>query len=506
MKGKPVLIFLALLIVLSAVYAPVFTSYYAHHDDYVYFVRGQNYMERHPFWEGEFSNGRYLAAVFYTLSGWAVNSVWDLNLLRLVSIGILALCGLTCFSFFHRYLKSDLQALLSVVSLLTLPPFGVLVSWALNVSKAPALVFTCAAFSAVAGGVRVAPVSGKAITSCEAGAVFLFLCALGTYPPAAMFYWFLLALWIVVERPGISTVHFSVRPFFVVGFISMGLYFGIVHFLKTTFGTLTNTLYNPYALTTDYVGKIRWFLQEPLKNAENLWNIFPHPSTACFVLLIIGGGVLVALSRLYGRWKAGASVGLIWKYLLINPLLILVLLILSFLPNLLAVGNAAFYRCSAALTSIVFILFLWAAVQMANVFSEQVRRNIIFVILLLTACCGAYHARFNILNYRIIPSHRELVYVKARLRRPDLYKFHHVHFIRPDEAAYQTVRRYDEFGVPSTHYRQNISLILKCALREIGLEPFFWHFYPRITQSRSPMPPPVSDVLVIDMTKMETSD
>ncbi len=112
---------------------------------------------------------------------------------------------------------------------------------------------------------------------------------------------------------------------------------------------------------------------------------------------------------------------------------------------------------------------------------------------------GVFQAYDNILQYRIIPSQNELAYIKKQLRRQDLYRFQRVHFIRPDPKMYEAFRRYDEFGVPTTAYKQDIPGILKCALREIGLEPFFWYFYPRITQGASDHLPIDAGTLIIDM-------
>jgi hypothetical protein len=167
-----------------------------------------------------------------------------------------------------------------------------------------------------------------------------------------------------------------------------------------------------------------------------------------------------------------------------NVFFILSLVLLSFLPNLLAPGYAAFYRCSLALTPMIFLIFLWALLQLITLFPRAVRRHVVMLFLAGLMGYGVFQAYDNILQYRIIPSQNELAYIKKQLRRQDLYQFQRVHLIRPDPKMYEAFRRYDEFGVPTTAYQQGIPGILKCALREIGLEPFFGIFIHVLPRAR----------------------
>ena len=108
----------------------------------------------------------------------------------------------------------------------------------------------------------------------------------------------------------------------------------------------------------------------------------------------------------------------------------------------------------------------------------------------------------TILKYRALPSHQEITFLIDQLNRKDLASFDQVHFIPPDKSVYKKTRRYDEFGVPSSHFRQNYPLMLKGALREIGAEELFWNFYGHITVGKKIEESGKSRVLVIDMQKM----
>jgi len=492
---SPIFVFLIMLILLSAIYAPAYTSYYAHHDDYSYFVYDKEEFRVHPFFEWELSNGRYVLAVFDVLAGWSVRSVEDLNRLRFLSVVILAVCGVSCVGLLYKYSQNFFYALLATVCLLTLPPFQVMVMWASSAVKAVALIFSSLAFYWARKALNHSGGMGYSVL-----AVLSLVAAIMTYPPGAMFYWFLFALLIFAERWTIFTL--SDRRILLlsgIGFLAMEVYYVTVKSLQQPLEKATNMLYSPYVLASDYGQKMSWFVREPLSNAMNLWNIFPKLHVTLFVLIIIGSGVLINVFRILRDRKLMDDSRMIWKKSGIPVFIILFLVLLSFSPNLLTTGYAAFYRCSLALTPMIFLIILWATMNIVTLFPKTVKGYAVISIMMWMTVYGVLQARTNMLQYRILPSSKELTFVKDRLRRPDLDRFRRIVFIFPDPRTYQAVRRYDEFGVPATAYPHNIPWILKCALREMGMEPLYRHFYHNIYHSTSDNLPKDAKTLIIDM-------
>jgi hypothetical protein len=498
--GSP---FLVLLIVLSVIYWPVLVFDYAYHDDYVYFVREAYQFQDWVFFDGEFSNGRYLTSYLQNGLGYVVNRVSDLSFLRFFSVIILSLIGTICFQMIHAVFQNRIHSILAIVSLLTLAPFQVYVSWSMSVGKIPAILFASLAMAVMWHAENQAVYLKAKIHLYRILALLLMLCALSTYQPGAMFYWSLLILVMMIHRKEAYAPTTSLRmdPFFLIGMVSMGLYFLIVSLLKETFGKHTNTLYNPYEISFDIREKISWFIQEPLLNAIHLWNIERSLSFTWLVILVIGIGIMCYLRQHKKSLTLQPPGKAALFNLIIHALLVVVLMLLSFSPNLLARGEAAFYRCCVGLSSAILITVLWSLKHITDIFPAKIKNLLLLGILLLMSLYGIIQAQQQMINLRIMPSQAELSLLKGQLRYADLERIDHIHFLQADPKWYASIKRYDEFGVPSTHYPQDLPLMLKCALREIGQEPRFWQFYPRITHSWVPQPQ-AERTLVIDLRNL----
>ena len=148
------------------------------------------------------------------------------------------------------------------------------------------------------------------------------------------------------------------------------------------------------------------------------------------------------------------------------PGIYLSLLVLSFLPNLLAVQNAAFYRCCSALAAIVAILLIWAVGQWMIFVPSKIKTLTLTGILLILFFCGAQKAFFNILLDRVIPSKVEFVYIESILRNINLDRYRHIHVIRPVQSF--VPQRYDEFGILTTNNLRALAFYFACVSGEIG--------------------------------------
>src|SRR3989338_4722258 len=90
---KHSLLFLILLGYLSLVYLPALTNYYAHHDEYQFFINDIGANRHFPFFYGEFSLGRYLSPYIYEFQEARARNIADLNLLRFQTVVNVSLCG-----------------------------------------------------------------------------------------------------------------------------------------------------------------------------------------------------------------------------------------------------------------------------------------------------------------------------------------------------------------------------------------------------------------------------
>jgi hypothetical protein len=397
--------------------------------------------------------------------------------------------------------RNDIHSLLAVLSLLTLAPFQVYVSWSMSVGKLPSILFASLAMAVMLHAENQAASLKAKIYLLRLLAFLLLLCALSTYQPGAMFYWVLLILVIMIQKGGPSPSSLRIYPSFLTGILSMGVYFMIVRLLKEPFGKHTNFLYNPYEISLNLRGKISWFLREPLINALNLWDVERSSQFTGFVLITILTGILCFLHRCKQNFSQQSLKKSHLRNLIVNPLLVMMLMLLSFSPNLLARGESAFYRCCVGLSSSVLILLLWSLKHIMDIFPAKTKNSLFLGMLLIMSLYGIITAQHQMINLRIIPSYAELCFLKGQLRQADLKQVNDIHFIQADPKWYASFQRYDEFGAPSSHYQQNLPLMLKCALREIGQEFRFWQFYPRITHGR--LSQPYKDgTLVIDFRNL----
>lgn len=476
------LLFAGFALCLSTIYSNTLFTYYAHHDDYIYFMTDKDQVTLNPYVETELSNGRYLLGLFYSIFDPFVETIADLARLRLFVIFVLSICGAIIFSVINNYFRNSIYSFLFILTVFTLPPFEILVSWAHNASKSISLLFACLSFY-------------WAARNSIPLAVTLFICALCTYPSGAMFYWFILFIHLAGQKPPFFAGIKQEKRFFIAGLGAIVAYAILVHFLKPWVGTLTNAIYNPYIHTTDIFGKIGWFAKEPLTNSLNLWNLFPKKTYTALSLALIFAGALKYLVSAKNEIKNILLFG-IWG---------IIFLILTFLPNWVTSANVAFYRCSLALTPFVFFILTWSLLQIIAILPRNMLKNTTAIIFFIVCIYGSFLAFANTAHYRALPSGWEITFLKNQLKRADLYTFKKIHFILPAGKLYENVRRYDEFGVPSSHYRQDIPIMLKSALREIGLENFFWYWYERngisIGKETDPLPTD-KETLIIRFSEM----
>ncbi|MDX6414203.1 MAG: hypothetical protein QOH23_1613 [Gaiellaceae bacterium] len=385
-------------------YFPAIVVPYGFMDDY-YLLAWQRGLEG-EFWKTATQFGRPLHALF--LSG-AFGLAPDIGALRLVRL--LGLLGVMLLALLLYYVlrQAELGRWLSTgvcVSVVSLASFQIYVSWA--------AIFEAPYVAALAGlaSLRLRSASGlegRRALIRRAEASTLLLCALLSYQPAAMFFWVFTA--IDVLRPGQELAR-ALRKFCEsLAVAAVALFFGYaavrigVHFYGGAFSGRTH-------LVHDFVGKARWFWNEPIVNSLGMFNLVPTASAACAIAVVAAVGILL-LHRESGRGALG-FLGLAVAFV---PL--------SYTPNLVISENFASYRSTAALAALV-TLYLWlglSGITRALTSSEYrgARRVVTpFVVLALAAL-----ASFAALALIVVPLVRPLerVSVHTLTSGPELGTF-----------------------------------------------------------------------------------
>ena len=502
---KNTLLFICLLITLCITYWPALVMPYVYHDEFRFWERIPGSLAVHSLYYYLFAFGRFLGATILTIVGWLVNNVTDLNMIRFITLMQLGLCGLFLMVWWHKYFVNPINSFLATIIILTLPPFQSIAMYAPNCIIATAILLSLWAAVRTSQISLTEPWERRIISPSAILSILFLFFALSIYASAATFYWIIVAI-VILSNQAESQNNFKNQliNFFSIGTIALVIYALILKLFKSIVIPHTFGMYNPYVLTTDVLGRLKWFMREPLVNALNLWNIFPKTSYAIIAFIFILSGGLISIRDVIKHYRNGKK-GENFVRRFLNLFLFLLLLILSFLPNLLASGEAPFYRCSTALTSIILLTLLWAIQQWLSVFPKPSQPFILTFILFIGFIYGVLQAQKTVLYDRVIPSSIEFNYIKHIFKKTDLNQYKQIYFIRPQ--LFNLKYRYDEFAAPSTHFPQDSVGITLCVARELGKENQVYSNRMKITSAT--YPPTESDLkestLIIDMTKLFNS-
>jgi len=385
-------------------YVPAIVVPYGFMDDY-YLLAWQRGLEG-EFWKTATQFGRPLHALF--LSG-AFGLASDIGALRLVRL--LGLLGVMLLALFLYYVLREVGVgpWLSTgvcVSVVSLASVQIYVSWA-AIFEAP--------YVAVLAGLAslrlrsASGLEGRHAHIRRGEAATLLLCALLSYQPAAMFFWVFTA--IDVLRPHQELAR-ALRKFGEsLAVAAVALFFGYVavrigvHFYGGAFAGRTN-------LVHDFVGKARWFWDEPIVNSLGMFNLIPTPSAALAIAVVAAIGIVLLHSGC-GR-RALGFLGLAVAFV---PL--------SYTPNLVISENFASYRSTAALATLLTLYLwfgLWGIARALNSSALPATRRVVTRVFVLAL---AALASFAALALVAVPLLRPLerVSVHTLTSRPELAAF-----------------------------------------------------------------------------------
>lgn len=482
-------IFLLLLVALLLTYASVLLNTYAFMDDYSLLGAWVRVAERG--WQRErelagiFASGR---PVYGLLVDWIFPWMQTLGSLRWLRffgvIGIALLAWMICRAL-HNAGWGRVPSILAALSVSTMPPFQVYASWA-AVSLFP-FAGVSAGFAFVAAQrVFVTHEQRRPYALILAALMFLYG-ALTLYQPAAMYFWVFVAISVLGPTLSFSTV--CTRMLWAGGIAAVGMLLGFITYKLGLqwYGASTVVVPGRTALTLDIVGKLGWFLREPLTDGLNAMNLIPSRALSYGVVVFLGVGLFLYFRGTFAQRMA--------KLLVAG-----VLVPLSYLPNLVVLENWSSYRTQSALVSLIVLYAfyaLWGYCQRLR----QSLSSVIFVgVLGCFTCVSMVLAARNVTLGFVIPQQREWQYLREQLKRIDLTQVEKLYVIcarRSDFIA--PILRYDEFGLSSTAARWVPESAVYFALSEVS--PQFARIPVEVVPAKNADTIPASAV-VIDMRKL----
>jgi hypothetical protein len=281
-------------------------------------------------------NGRPFAGLLTSWFFSAAGTIDNMRFVRLFAVvAIVALALLLHWALVRSGVKPLLAALIAVL-VASMPPFQVWASWT--------LLFSVPFGALAAGGasrLAVAAVDGprRLRTDRLVGAAGLLIAALLTYQPAAMFFWVFFAVALIGAADDSPRAKRLVWTHFGLAAVALAVAYVVikvtVHLLgSSATGAARNTL------TNDLGGKVHWFFHTPLYQGLNLFDLTPSRWLAALVAVVAAAGMLLLIRRRCASPLLYIGVGI-------------VLIPLTFLPNLVVAENSPTFRVQVALTSLI---------------------------------------------------------------------------------------------------------------------------------------------------------
>lgn len=484
-------------------YLPVLTSGFAYHDDF-YFWSGDKSgpCSNYTIFSVSAELGRYVLA-FSACGVWRlVDTFQDMAILRFLSICLITLTAFGTYLWLSRHNVGNIQAFLLAVAFFTLPTFQSDSAYGLNIFLLAGGVISCAAtclaWQALFGGKEM-----RYAAAMLGASAALFLVTLHIHPATLLFGWFFFAIPLLQRR---GREWLAALP-------KTGVFFLLMMGSQALFFILYRYVYiNPISVAysggisgaRDISGKVDWFVNGPLIDGLNYWNIFPSAEVAALTGFLILAGFVCDGVNSAGRMREDGAPGA-WRVVLTKTVVMIALPLLALLPYIVVRSSTlCFYRGLRGFGPLLLLLTYNGLASAASLaFSKEMASKVLAAIAAVSAVVGVAFAHHNVEQYIVRPQVAELSFIRDRLADISLDPVGQIHVIRnmPEVPLYSEQIRYDEFGTSATSYYPDVLNIMRAVLREMGQEPALSHL--EITHGFNDIIPRNAPVLyVIDMRRM----
>lgn len=479
-------ILLLFTVVLLSIYSPVFHGHYFNGEDYgavwtspwsVYDKASfTTFTHEFPF-EGRPLHNLFLYTIFIKYVN-TLKSVGAGNTVRFAAvIGVTFFAYVLYLIFKENGFKAAHSFLMSIL-ICTLPPVQIYVCRiVLNAYLYAALLAAISALILFKTAFKEDRRSTARTVIAILTAITLMVITLNIYQPAAMTYWavLLIPLIIMKDKDFIKRWLSPLAVYFSVGIVSIILYFVST---KITFALLNN---QANALTTrggfikinQVFPKMIAFIKYPFYTTLNLWDTFPSRAVGLSVAFVIIAGFLYSLIHVVLlKVKENKSLSLLTRHLII-----LIIIPLSYMTHILIMEDSEMmipkFRTLAGLEITVFLLFFWGVINIAEFlksslkFSAHLQEKIITIALIILTVTAAFAANHNVDKFVKLHS-GELRYVKNVIKEygeSKLSKDSKIYLISSDREA---TKYFSEFFYLSSNYRLSIYMV-RLALYEVGV-------------------------------------
>ena len=393
--------------------------------------------------------GRFVTAGLFPLLWGDAEEVGDLRQPRLAAIAGIYLLSLGIYATMRR-MEYPWRTSLAMAGLTTLlPTFGVYAVWATCSGHVFGCLAALGAFAIADLGWRERP--WYLVAGLGAAGIVVEAIALCIYQPAGMFY-VVVCMIALASRPMAAwSTSASIRVAAHAVVFVAALAAAFVVFRASAGQAEGIDLTERAEVTTDLYHKIGRFVAQPVSQSCLPFWFTNHWSNETRVAI---GAVVLALLVPLGTllWLEGCIANR-----LLRAMGLLLLVPLSYLPNLMVASDFFPYRTRAAIAPAVLLLLVLATCGGLrwSLPNDARRRNASWVALAAVFCLALTFARQHVTSGFVVPSQIEWAVVRSEVLRESRREPHpkQVVFLMADSSRPLTARFvYDEFGyVSSSH-------------------------------------------------------
>ena len=455
-------------VVIVGMFLPVVLSTYAFIDDYPLLwtaVSGEPsaFFGRSIFYEYAVG-GRPLAGLLTAWSYTAAGGIDALQFVRLAGVvGIAAVALQLHWTLVRSGFGRALAALIAVL-VCSMPAFQLTAAWTV-LFHTPLAMLLAGGASVLAAAAIDAPHRLRNVRMI--GATAMLLASLMIYQPAAMFFWVVLAIAIVGERNDARRAMRTTLAHLVAGGVALALAFVSAKVFVAFFDN-GGTAEPRGRLTTDILGKAGWFLDQPLYQTLNLFDLTPSPRLAAVVAAVAAGGMLLWLVRRSPQP-------------LLYIVIALALIPLSFLPNLIVAENHADIRSQIALSPLVTLyvclgaLGLWLTLRdwiepHLRIGALRVAERAALAIATIAVGGSVVAAASHVTNLIVVPQTTELRMIRSQVAALPVGTTRVAFVLTPYQTTMAPLINH-EIGLPIASLRWVLQPLVRLILHERGSLP-----------------------------------
>lgn len=440
-------------------YYPVLIGYYLHTDDYFWSK-----------WGGFASNdvmrfmsivGRPLTGLLYSASIFIKKLSW-MNGVRFLSVCNLCVAAILVFQWLRLHNVNHWVSCFLSIAVFTLPPFQIYTAYLSTAPFGISLMLSILALLLVDRAVRSD--HRLKLWTYSIGTLLIIL-AFSLYQPGACFYLTLLAVPLIMETNFASFKFLRKMCIYLAVFsLAAGLYYLIWRLWLGWADIPSVGKYDGRIFVVDLAARWKWFVEKPLLEASNFWNIFPSQAVS---FSFLGFMFSALLYRFIDRKNV--------LFGCIRVLLLLFLIPASYCVVLASSSPSTEYRTYSALSaSLLFLAFLPLA-SFKNI------KFLIFASLFLMIL-GIYYSQVTVKKYFVVPDSAELNYVIQSIRDYQMTygtNFSSINLVIMNQSVHPLQVQRNEIAQPNTMHGPNIAPVVRTALSVLGMEkdvPIFFSF------------------------------